>query len=178
VLRKKGGLTRVYADYAADNTMASRVYEEGAAYGDAPPKAETTLSKASRAWKKGTRLDHLSGDSLRVSAGPDLAGRRWRLKVRVDGPSRASSPTATVLLHQADGTVGRKRVRLDRRGNGSVTVPFGATRVGTVTVSLANVSTRFRCGRKTMLACAGESRDDNRKFTVRVAAVKASERGR
>jgi hypothetical protein len=178
VLRKKGGLTRVYADYAAANTMASRVYEEGAAYGDAPPKAETTLSKASRSWNKSTRLNHLSGDSLRVSAGPDLAGRRWRLKVRVDGPSRASSPTATVLLHQADGTVGRKRVRLDRRGNGSVTVPFGATRLGTVTVSLANVSTRFRCGRKTMLACAGESRDDNRKFTVRVAAVKASERGR
>jgi hypothetical protein len=178
VLRKKGGLTTVYADYAAANTMASRVYEEGAAYGDAPPHAETTLSKASRAWKKGTRLDHLSGESVRIGAGPDITGRRWRLKVRVDGPPRASSPSATVLLHKADGTVGRKRVRLDRRGNGAVTVPFGASRVGTVTVSLANVSTRFRCNRKTTLACSGVSRDDDRKYTVRVKAVKAAKRRR
>jgi hypothetical protein len=172
VLRTKGGLTRVYADFAAANTMPGLVYEEGAAYGDTPPLDETTLSKASRGWSRGARLDHLAGSSVRVNPGPDLTNRRWRLSVRLDGPSRSASPAATVLVHKTDGTVKRARLRLDRRGNGAATVPFSAAAVSAVTVSFANVSTRYRCDQKSLLACAGKSRDDRRKFTVRTRVVK------
>lgn len=178
VLRKKGGLTKVYADFAAANTMPGLVYEEGAEYGDTPPLGEATLTKASRSWKKSTRLDHLAGDSVRIRPGADLGGGKWRLKVRVDAPSRATSPAATVLAHRTDGTVKKVRVRLDRRGNGATQVPFSAAAVSVVTVSLANVSTRFRCGRKTTLSCAGVSRDDKQKFTVRAKAAKKAKRRR
>ena len=178
VLRKKGGLTKVYADFAAANTMPGLVYEEGAAYGDSPRLAEETLTKGSRTLSRRTRLDHLAANSVRVHPGPDLSGGKWRLKVRVAGPSRASSPAATVLVHKTDGHVKRVRVRLDRRGRGTTTVPFSAAAVGTVTVSFANVSTRYRCGRKTSLACEGDSRDDRRTFTVRAKAVKQHRRHR
>ncbi|WP_457208787.1 MXAN_6640 family putative metalloprotease, partial [Nocardioides sp. P5_C9_2] len=144
VLRRKGGLTGVYADFAAANTMPGLVYEEGAAYGDTPPLAEATLTRAARSWRKKTTLDHLAGDSVRLHPGPDLSGRKWRLRVRVDAPARRASPAATLLVHQVDGTITPRRVRLDARGNGTTTVPFSAATVGTVTVSLANVSTRFR----------------------------------
>jgi hypothetical protein len=178
VLRKKGGLTKVYADFAAANTMPGLVYAEGAAYGDTPPLGEATLTRASRSWKKSTRLDHLAGDSVRIRPGGDLSGGKWRLKVRVDAPSRATSPAATVLVHRTDGTVKKVRVRLDRRGNGATQVPFSAAAVSVVTVSLVNVSTRFRCGRKTTLSCAGVSRDDKQKFTVRAKAAKKAKRRR
>ncbi len=178
VLRKKGGLATVYADFAAANTVPGLVYEEGAAYAAATPAGEATLTRAARSWKKAVRLDHLAGDSVRLAPGADLSGGTWRLEVRVDGPSRSASPAATAVVHQLDGTVRTMRVRLDRRGNGVATVPFSAATVAAVTVSVANVSTRYRCGRKTSLACAGESRDDNRKFTVHATAVKKQKRGR
>lgn len=178
VLRKKGGLARVYADFAAANTVPGLVYEEGAAYAVATPAGEATLTRAARSWKKAVRLDHLAGDSVRLVPGADLSGGKWRLKVRVDGPSRSASPAATAVVRKLDGTVKTVRVKLDRRGNGVATVSFSAASVAAVTVSVANVSTRYRCGRKTSLACAGVSRDDNRKFTVHTKAVKKQKRRR
>ena len=168
----------MYADFAAANTVPGLVYEEGAAYAVATPAGEATLSRAARSWKKSVRLDHLAGDSVRLVPGADLSGRKWRLRVRVDGPPRSASPAATAVVHQLDGTVRTVRVRLDRRGNGVATVPFSAATVAAVTVSVANVSTRYRCDRKTSLACAGESRDDRRKFTVRTKAVTKQKRRR
>lgn len=178
VLRKKGGLARVYADFAAANTVPGLVYEEGAAYAPATPAGAATLTRAARSWKKAVRLDHLAGDSVRLAPGADLGGGRWRLEVRVDGPSRNASPAATAVVHKLDGTARTMRVTLDRRGKGVSTVPFSAATVAAVTVSVANVSTRYRCGRETSLACAGESRDDDRKFTVHTTAVKKKKRRR
>jgi hypothetical protein len=178
VLRKKGGLAKVYADFAAANTVPGLVYEEGAAYAAATPADAATLTRAARSWKKAVRLDHLAGDSVRLAPGADLSGGRWRLEVRVDGPSRNASPAATAVVHKLDGTARSMRVKLDRRGKGVSTVPFSAATVAAVTVSVANVSTRYRCGRKTSLACAGESRDDDRKFTVHTTAVKKQKRRR
>ena len=88
VLRTKGGLTGVYADFAAANTMPGLVYEEGAAYGDTPPLAEATLTEASRSWKKAARLDHLAGDSVRLHPGADLSGE----EVAPPGPGRRPLP--------------------------------------------------------------------------------------
>ena len=166
----------MYADFAAANTMPGLVYEEGAAYGDTPPLAEATLTRTARSWKKAARIDHLAGDSVRLHPGPDLAAKKWHLRVRVDAPSRRSSPAATLLVHKTDGTIAKRRIHLDGRGNGTTTVPFSAATVGTVTVSLANVSTRFDCGRETTQACAGVARDDNQKFTVTTKAVKKATR--
>lgn len=177
VLRTKGGLTRVYGDFAAANTVPALSYEEGAAYASATPKAEATLTQASRSWRKGLRLDHLAGDTVRLTPGADLSGRKWRVRVRVDGPSRSASPAATLVVQKTDGTVRTMRVRLDGRGRGTRTAPFSTASVSSVTVSVANVSTRYRCGRKTSLACAGVSRDDEAKFTVRAKAAKKHRRG-
>ena len=131
MLRKKGGLTKVYADFAAANTMPGLVYEEGAAYGDTPPLGEATLTRASRSWKKSRRLDHLAGDSVRIRPGADLGGGKWRLKVRVDGSlprhlPRGDGPGAPDRRHREDGagagsTVGATAPR---------PVPFSAAAVG------------------------------------------------
>ena len=45
-----------------------------------------------------------------------------------------------------------------------------------MTVSFANVSTRFRCGKGTDYACRGKARDDNEKFTIVARAVKKKRR--
>ena len=178
VLRRKGGLTDVYADFAAANTMPGLVYEEGAAYGDTPPLAEATLTRRSRTWKQAARIDHLAGNSVRLHPGPDLG----REEVAPAGAGRRPLPRV-LAGRDAAGAQDRRprheevRVQLDRRGSGTTTVPFSAARCGTVTVSLANVSTRYRLRPEDVAGVRGRlARDDNQKFTVDAKAVKKATR--
>ena len=82
----------------------------------------------------------------------------------VDAPRRRSAARVTVV--RSDGRRATQVVELDRAGDGTVTVRFGARTVARIVVTLVNTSTRYDCGRNTMLACGGRPRDDDARFRV------------
>jgi len=71
-----------------------------------------------------------------------------------------------VVVHRLDGTRNVRMVRLDRGGDGRTKVRFDNRTVAAVSVTLVNGSTRFRCNRRTLLACAGQPVDDGLRFGV------------
>ena len=51
-------------------------------------------------------------------------------------------------------------------------LPFDNRKVGAVTVTLVNASTRYQCGRGTLLACKGKPLDDKMRFAVKGRVTK------
>ena len=182
VLRKKRkNFTDVYADFAAANTTPSRTYAEAPGvpeFADPRVLADVTLSRSDKQHRQSKRLSHLSAEAIRLRPGADLSGRKWKLRVNVRGPARSSSPAARLVVHTIDGTVSTRRVRFTRRGSAQAVVQFSSVKVVAVTVSFANVSTRFRCGRGTDSVCGGTALDDRTRFTIVSKAVKAKSRRR
>jgi hypothetical protein len=177
--KKKKSFTDVYADFAAANIAPSQTYDEAPGvpeFVNPPVLSDVTLSKADRLLKQRAKLNHLSADAIHVRPGADLTARKWRLRVSVRGPGRSSSPAARLVLHKTDGTVAVRRVAFNGRGRAQALVPFSAATTAAVTVSFANVSTRFRCGKGTDNACHGSARDDAKKFTITAKVVKKKKR--
>lgn len=173
--KKKKSFTDVYADFAAANVAPSQAYEEAPGapeFANPPVLGDVTLTRADRKYKKRKKLFHLSSRSIHVRPGADLTSPKWRLKVSLRGPRRAASPAARLVFHKLDGTVAIRKIRFNKRGRAQKVVPFSPAKFAAVTVTFANVSTRYRCGKRTVLACAGKSRDDNARFTVLVKAIK------
>lgn len=177
--KKKQRFTDVYADFAAANTTPTRTYAEAPGVPEfANPRAlkDVTLSRSDKRHRERTELDHLSADSVHLRPAADLGGRKWRLRVSLRGPGRAASPMARLVVHKVNGTVATRRVKFTSRGRARSMAPFSSRKVLAVTVSFANVSTRFRCNRGTDSACSGEAVDDDRSFTVTAKAVKKRKR--
>jgi hypothetical protein len=87
----------------------------------------------------------------------------------VDAPRRRAE--ARVIVVRTDGRRTRQAVRLDRRGDGSLTVRFDARGVARVIVTLVNTSTRYRCHEGTLFACGGQPRDDDARFGVAATVI-------
>jgi hypothetical protein len=172
VLRRKGGFTRNYADFAAGNLTPAANFPEGAEYPGPQVRGAKLLSKRKRAKRFGTKVNHLASASYVYGPGNGLDGRKWKLSLRVSGPAKRTSPAAVVVVHKLDGTRKVKMVRLNRGGDGRLKVPFDNRVVGAVSVSLVNGSTRFRCNRRTVLACGGKPVDDRLRFSVKARATK------
>ncbi len=162
VLADHGGLRRVFAAYAAGNTVPGRTYPEGASYRPAPVTTRTMTSSAPFAFT--ARVNHLSSRSVTLRPGRALRGEGRRLRVAIDAPDAASSPAAYVVISRTDGRLQGRVVPLDAAGRGLARIGFDPRTTRWVTVTLANASTRYRCGRATLLACQGISRDDRRRF--------------
>ncbi|PVG83281.1 hypothetical protein DDE18_08265 [Nocardioides gansuensis] len=178
VLARRGGLPAVYAAFGSGNLVPAQTYPEGSAYPATVPLREVGLSKAARRYGETVRLDHLTHDSIKFVPGADLGSGRWRLKVRIAGPSRKSGPAAQVLVVLHNGKLSKQRVRLNRKGNGSVKVKFSARKVAAVFVTAANASTRYKCGKESPFACQGASRDDQKAFKIKGSAVKVKKKRR
>ncbi|WP_325604987.1 MXAN_6640 family putative metalloprotease [Nocardioides sp.] len=180
VLRKKRqSFTDVYADFAAANTTPALTYPEApgvAEYANPLPLADETLTRAAKRHVERKKVDHLAAEAINLRPAAELSGRRWKLRVNISGPPRSSSPAARLIVHKLDGTLTSRRVRFSRGGRAQRLAPFSSTKVLAVTVSFANVSTRFRCGRATEFVCQGEALDDNKLFTVVAKAVKPRKR--
>ena len=177
--KKKTSFTDVYADFAAANIAPANTYAEAAGvpeYANPPQLADVTLTRADKKYTLRKKVNHLSSEAMTVRSSPDFGGQKWRLRVSVKGPGRSASPAARLLVFKTNGKVSTRKVRFDKRGRARSLVPFSSAKVVGVTVSFANVSTRFRCGRGTDFACSGTSRDDQRKFTVATKAVKKTKK--
>lgn len=170
VLRGKGGLTKVYSRYAAANLTPATTYPEGAGYAVPKLTGVKTLAKL-RSKRFSTRINHLASRSYAYVPGRGTSGKRWKLALKVAGPAKRTSPAAVVVLRLRNGKLQTKSVRLNRNGDGHLRVSFDKSRVGAVTVTLVNASTRYTCNRRTLLACAGKPLDDKTRFSVRGRVV-------
>ena len=171
ILKGKGGLTKVYTQFAGGNLVPASTYPEGAFY-PAPRVKTKVLTKKRRGKRYGTRLFHMTSRSFRFVPGSGLDGRKWKVALKIAGPDKRTAPGAHVVTHHVDGTVDTKFVKLNRRGDRRLFVSFDNTQVAAVSVTLVNASTRMRCNKRTPLACGGLPVDDRLPFSVAAKAVK------
>lgn len=171
-LAGRGGVRRALTSYAINNLRPAATYDEGERW----PRARVGTAESVDRGAPVTvapRVRHLSAQHLRFRAAGALTGD-WRLRLTVDGPRRRASPMVRVEVRSTGGEVRRHAVALDRRGRGSLTVAFDRDRdrVRSVIVTLVNASTRYDCREQTMLACAGEPRDEDARFRIKARAVR------
>ncbi len=171
VLKSRGGLPKVYAAFAAANTQPGRSYDEGGAFPGVDPVKTTTVSRNARRTTFGTRVKHLTAKTLKVKA-RSLASKKWRLRIAVDGPRRATSPAVSLLVLRDNGTLRRRTINLDKSGDGTRKVGFDSRKVRWVSVTLANASTRYQCDSDSGYACEGRPRDQRERFEVTAKAVR------
>ncbi len=171
VLKGKGGLTKVYGRYAAANLTPATTYPDGASYPAPRLKGVKTLNKGKKK-KFSIRVHHLSSRSYAYVPGKGTSGKKWKLSLKVSGPAKKTSPAAVVVLRLLNGKLQTKSVKLNSSGDGHIKVSFNRKRVGAVTVSLVNASTRYTCNKRTLLACAGKPLDDRAPFSVLGRVVK------
>jgi hypothetical protein len=168
-----GGLTDVFARYANGNTVPAHSYGEGRAYPASGAAATAGLSKSTRSTGWTTyHVKHLASVNVRAVPGADLVGKGWRLRVKVDAPGAGKAPAVVVLVQRKHHPMTHTLVHLSRTGHGRVRVPFSASTTKRVTVTLANASTRFRCGRGTEFSCQGKSRAAHPAYRVKLTAVR------
>ena len=178
-LKRRGGFEKVYADFAAGNAFPAKSYKEGRSWPSPALAGNAVLSKAKSARSvKGTvQVAHLASAHVRVRPDKSLGSKRWRLKVKIDAPARATSPVAVVTVQSKGGKLTTKTVRLNRKGNGKVKVPFSRKKVRSVTVTAVNASTRFGgCYSQDSVipqySCSGVARDDASLFALKLSATK------
>jgi hypothetical protein len=172
VLKRKGGLTKVYARYAAGNLTPAVNFPEGAEYALPKVRGAKVLSKKKRTKRYGVKINHLASASYVFGPGKGLHGKKWKLGLRVTGPVKRTSPAAVVVVHLLNGKRQVKLVKLNRGGDGGIKVKFDKRKVGAVSVTLVNASTRFRCNKNTVLACGGRPLDDKARFAVKARVTK------
>ncbi len=173
MLKRKGGLPAAFAEYAAGNTRPARTYPEGSAFPSAPVTGRR-LSKAAPRIQVGARLDHLSSRTVKIRPDAALRGRRLWVQLKVDAPDAHTAPAAYLVVRRTDGSLRRRPVPLDENGDGAARAPFSARKTTSVTLTLANASTRYRCDRDTGLSCRGEARDERQPFMLQAFLTRAT----
>ena len=199
VWRRAGGLTRsgastmalsrvledrdtsfgaFFTKWGVGNRFPRRSYSEGAAlhYPAAPLERGFALSKRRRSigWQT-DRLNHMTNAHYRFKP-KGLTGKRWRIRVEVDGPARVRGPYATLVVYKKSGAIKQVRIKLDRQGDGAKRVRFGKGSVRRVELTLTNASNRFRgcypAQDYSDYTCGGQSRDDRQRFLFRARVTR------
>lgn len=172
-LHSHGGMTTVFGKYASGNTVPRHAYAEGKAYPAAGAADKVTLTQASHQTPWTTyAVQHLASVNLEAVPGADLSGPKWRLRLKVDGPQRATSPAVVVLVERKHHPSTRVFVHLTKKGRGKVSVPFSRAGTRQVTVTLANASTKFTCHTNGGYSCNGTSKAPHPSFAVKLVAFK------
>ncbi|MGI8644786.1 MAG: MXAN_6640 family putative metalloprotease [Nocardioides sp.] len=173
VLKSRGGFKKLFSEYAAGNTIPGKTYPEGNKWPSAAVALNTSLSKSSRSTGTVTStLNHLSSSNVVLRPARSLKQRSWKVRVKIDGPKRKSSPSAYVLVDKKRGPTLKRLVRLDGKGRASVKVDFSRREVKKVTITLVNSSTRFRCFRQAPWSCSGNPKDDGQMFELKAVVRK------
>ncbi|MDQ4054880.1 MAG: DUF6055 domain-containing protein [Actinomycetota bacterium] len=170
-LRSRGGFTKLFAAYAGANTVPAKFYPEGEHWPSAMLAGGDVLGTSDRRARFGTRVDHMASRNFVVKPDSTLRGG-WKLRIKVNGPSRSSAPAAYLIVRKKSGEVERHAITLTRKGLGKAKVGFSGRRVTSVTVTVANASTRFDCRRRTSYSCRGVARDDDRRFVVEASVFR------
>lgn len=167
---RRGGFTDVFRRFAAANTVPGRSYPEGGSWPVAPSSASWTLTKDAPRQSATTKIDHMASRNYVVRPDAGLKGKRWRLRIAIDGPGKQTAPAAYLVVKRKSGLV-RTPIRLSPKGKGLTSVAFNARQVSWAKVVLVNASTRFSCWRQLTWSCQGRAKDNNTRFALDVAAV-------
>jgi hypothetical protein len=167
-------LARAFSLFGAVNRAPQTFYEEGAAYRNVqktPAAKSFTLTRTTRSsGARSLTLNHMTNGTIAVKPGNGIKPA-WTLKVAVDGPARSHQPFVTVASYAGNGDqLDAWKVRLNRRGVGSIRVPFGS--VARIDVTLTNAGHAYRCGQRTQYSCEGKPQDDNQVFGYNVTAAR------
>ncbi|MFN8189025.1 MAG: MXAN_6640 family putative metalloprotease [Nocardioidaceae bacterium] len=172
---EKTSFAKEYALFAAKNRFASKFYDEGKAegYPSAPHAAVGTLPENSyTAWLT-AKIAHQASASYKVT--PSRVSSIWKLQVNVKGPVSSHSPMAVVDQVTKKGKHVITVMHLNKKGDGSVKVPFANAKTKQVVVTLVNAGTNYKqCSRTnptTWYACGGVPQDDG-KFQIKFQVVK------
>jgi hypothetical protein len=166
-LERHGGLPATFAAYAAATTDPERAFDEGAAWPSAKRPQAGRLGPANRRARTSVRINHLASRTLAFRPTRGLRGQRWRLELTVNAPPRKTGPAAYVQVLRRDGTVRSRAITLNADGFGRERARFDARVVRRVSITLANGSTRYRCGTGDQtFACAGRPVDQQLRFEV------------
>jgi hypothetical protein len=172
IAREGDDFAKVFTQFVTTNLRPAKGYTEGESYPKpfSPrvalgPKGETT------GWL-GTQIDHLASIYVSFVPGKGAPPAR-RLLLKVQGPPKGSAPAARVIVQFEGGRTKVVPIKLNRRGDGDVRVPFGRSSVRSATIAMINGSTRYvRCSTKTApYSCGGRSKDDDRIFKVRARVL-------
>jgi hypothetical protein len=172
-VRSHGGLTALFAGYAAGNLDPAHAYQEGAAFPASGVAADSTLSGTAptTGWRS-LVVHHLASQSVRAVPGTDLTDPTSTLRVQVDAPDLSTRPAALVRVVPVQGAVTRTLVPLSSTGKGEVTVPFTHDVVQAVTVTLVNASVAYHaCFTHGPYSCGGQSDVPHPTFRVDLTAV-------
>lgn len=140
-------------------------YEEGNAYQASPTGLNIGYGGAAT---KGANFRPWHMSSAAVKLNPNgLSQRDWKLKLNFNAPPTARGGAFVVIVYKSGGGLSTSLIRLNRRGNGSKTVPFSSRNINHVDVLFVNTSSRFECWRNRIYSCQGIPRDDSllSKFT-------------
>lgn len=169
VAERGWSFARAFARFGVWNTLPRGTYGDRGIF---PSPVWWQAEKLSRARRDtGVRtavLNHLTNAASYFRPARKLP-KRTKLRIRVSGPDAFRQPRATVQLRHRDGTFSLVGVRLDSAGDGKVLVPFNPRTIVAVVVTLTNASPRMSCDvdPDDRFACAGESPDDGRAFSLR-----------
>ncbi|CAB4714397.1 unannotated protein [freshwater metagenome] len=172
VLRNRGGFAATFADFADANRRPSRAYSDGKLYPTAAPHSSVKLAAGKRSRDR-VSLDHLTSKTARFTPGRGL-GRQARLRIRVDLPQRSKGSVAVLTTYPTSGKVVRRLIRLDPKGDGSLSVPFATRDVKYAELTLVNASTSYRsCYQaNTSFACSGRPVDQGLAASYVATAVR------
>lgn len=162
-------LQDAFADFGAFNLAPRRFYEEGGAY-PTPLIDRSFALSASRSdtgwWSITT--DHMTNRYFVFRPRTGIP-RTSTLRLLVDATARSTMPKATAVVFRKNGAVRYSLIRLDRRGDGARSVPFGRGVVKRVVLVLTNASTRYaNCfSAGSPFSCSGRPIDDNARYLFR-----------
>lgn len=171
VLPRKAPFQKVYAQFAAANTTPARSYSEGEAWPTPTWAGRGRLGKGEIA-NGAVNIAHMATNDFRLTPKKELTRKKFKLRVKIDGPRRRTSPMAAVVWQKPSGELKRMLVTLNRKGNGSRTVPFNRKQTKRIYVVAVNASTRFDCGAGDFTySCKGRPRDDGVAFKLAFQVV-------
>jgi hypothetical protein len=174
--QRKRGWARNFAQFAADNRRSRRVYDEGRAlkYPKSPLVDRRFFSPKHRRYAWAGRTNHLTSATVRLVPGRQLRQRRWKARVVLDMAPRRRGSAAMVTTYPKGGDPRTRFVRVGKKGNAKVRVPFSRRTTKAVEVTMVNASTRTRCWADTYWrwSCSGEPRDDRLRQRLRVVAFR------
>lgn len=131
-----------FRTFSGASVAPARFWREGGAYPRAVISRTWTLSTSARSTGlHSATIDHLASLDVVARPGSSLTGA-WKLRLRIDAPSGGA--TAYVLVFYRDGRATKVPLRLDANGNRTYDVPFSASTVHRVALSLGNASARDR----------------------------------
>lgn len=130
-----------FGNYASWNTLPAGSYADRAIFPVSFGRWFTkTLGRtAPSTGLKTVHINHLASSNFVLKPGSTLRSSS-KVKVVVNGPSRAHVPTARIQVRKKNGTVTTYKVVLNSAGDGALTVPFGDGVVTSVVVTITNAS--------------------------------------